>query len=60
MGTGRARSAVRLRIRSQKVRQITGNPTGSREERRAAKRLGVTPDVPVVDWDKYVDGEEDR
>lgn len=51
---------VRNLVRTQTARQITGNPKGSREERRAAKRLGVTPEVPPIDWTKYADKEAEE
>lgn len=56
----RSGPVVRNLIRTQAARQITGNPEGSREERRAAKRLGVTPEVPPIDWAKYTDEENEE
>lgn len=58
--TARSGSVVRNLIRTQTVRPITGNPEGSREERRAAKRLGVTPETPQIDWTKYADDDPEE
>jgi hypothetical protein len=57
MGRGPVQGNPDLYIRTQASRAITANPAGSREERRAAKKLGV---VPESGWARFAPDKNDN